>query len=100
MPKKLRAHAHPQSLRIAVGLALCMAIGGNVRSADAQETPPDDVPAVEPAPAPAPDAVLTYWRQHREGWFWYRDPLPPKAPLPSSNPSTTPKKPQDLTQYS
>ena len=97
MPKKLRAHAHPQSLGIAVGLALCMAIGGNVLAAEAQEPLPGDVPAVEPAPAP--DAILTYWRQHREGWFWYRDPLPPKPHLPSSNPSTTPKKSQDLSDF-
>jgi len=38
---------------------------------------------------------MTYWRQHREGWFWYRDPLPPK-PRP---PSTTPKKPKDLADF-
>ena len=93
MPKNLRAHAQRQSLGIAVGLALCMAIGGNVRAAEAQEPLPGDVPAVEPAPAP--DAILTYWRQHREGWFWYRDPLPSK-PRP---PSTTPKKSQDLNDF-
>jgi conjugal transfer pilus assembly protein TraF len=43
----------------------------------------------------APDVAMTYWRQHREGWFWYRDPLPPK-PRP---PLTTPKKPKDLADF-
>jgi conjugal transfer pilus assembly protein TraF len=38
---------------------------------------------------------MTYWHQQREGWFWYRDPLPPK-PRP---PSTTLKKPKDLSDF-
>ncbi len=38
---------------------------------------------------------MTYWRQHREGWFWYRDPVPPKTPPPA----TAKKKPKDLRDF-
>jgi conjugal transfer pilus assembly protein TraF len=66
------------------------------QAALAAQTLADDIPAVDPMPlSDAPDVAMTYWRQHREGWFWYRDPLPPK-PRP---PSTTPKKPKDLADF-
>jgi conjugal transfer pilus assembly protein TraF len=42
----------------------------------------------------APEAAMTYWRQQREGWFWYRDPVPPKTRPPS-----TPKKPEGLSDF-
>jgi conjugal transfer pilus assembly protein TraF len=83
-------------LAIAAGLALCLSVACGAQAALAAQTLADDIPAVDPMPvSDAPDVAMTYWRQHREGWFWYRDPLPPK-PRP---PSTTPKKPKDLADF-
>lgn len=54
--------------------ALAIAISGSARAADDMATE-----------ATASDAGLdaettdSYWREHREGWFWYRDPAPPRA---------------------
>ena len=92
-----------RSLLVALGLTACLAANCSAQAEKADQAPPDDIPAVEPASlsnAPgSPDAAMTYWHQQREGWFWYRDPLPPKPHLPSSNPSTTPKKPKDLSDF-
>jgi conjugal transfer pilus assembly protein TraF len=84
-------------IALAICLALCQAVSSGARAAEAIEAPARDIPEVDPAPAPVPDAdtILTYWRQHQEGWFWYRDPLPPK-PRPPVN---TPKKPKDLSDF-
>jgi conjugal transfer pilus assembly protein TraF len=83
-------------LAITAGLALCLSMACGAQAALAAQTLADDIPAVDPMPlSDAPDVAMTYWRQHREGWFWYRDPLPPK-PRP---PSTTPKKPKDLADF-
>lgn len=108
MLKFFRIAAFAQSRAIAIALALALAIGCSAQAAGDVESPPDDIPAVDPAPLSevtkaidatdttgAPNTTMTYWRQHREGWFWYRDPLPPK-PRP---PSTTPKKPKDLSDF-
>ena len=41
------------------------------------------------------DRGATYWRQHREGWFWYRDPAPAKP----RTPAPTLKRPSELTDF-
>jgi hypothetical protein len=90
MPEARLRNFLAQPLAITVGLALCLSAACVAQAALAAQTLADDIPAVDPMPvSDAPDVAMTYWRQHREGWFWYRDPLPPK-PRP---PSTTPKKP-------
>ena len=89
-----------QPLAIAAGMALCLSLTCGAQAALASQTLADDIPAVDPTPvSDAPDVTMTYWRQQREGWFWYRDPLPAKPHLPSSQPSTTPKKSKDLTDF-
>jgi len=96
MPKARLRNSLAQPLAIAAGLALCLSVACVSQAALAAQTLADDIPAVDPMPvSDAPDVAMTYWRQHREGWFWYRDPLPPK-PRP---PSTTPKKPKDLADF-
>ncbi len=89
-----------QPLSITVALALCLAMDCNAQAAqDAQPSAVDSPAAELNPPDDEPDAVMPYWRQQREGWFWYRDPLPAKPRLPSSQPSTTPKKSKDLTDF-
>lgn len=39
--------------------------------------------------------VIDYWRYHREGWFWYRDPPDPK---PTPKP-TAPARPKELDAF-
>lgn len=96
MPEARLRNIIAQPLAITVGLALCLSMACGAQASPAAQTLADDIPAVDPMPlSDAPDVAMTYWRQHREGWFWYRDPLPPK-PRP---PSTTPKKPKDLTDF-
>ena len=96
MPEARLRNFLAQPLAITVGLALCLSMACGAQAALAAQTLADDIPAVDPMPvSDAPDVAMTYWRQHREGWFWYRDPLPPK-PRP---PSTTPKKPKDLADF-
>jgi conjugal transfer pilus assembly protein TraF len=96
MPKARLRNSLAQPLAIAAGLALHLSVACVAQAALAAQTLADDIPAVDPMPvSDAPDVAMTYWRQHREGWFWYRDPLPPK-PRP---PSTTPKKPKDLADF-
>ncbi len=96
MPKARLRNSLAQPLAIAAGLALYLSVACVAQAALAAQTLADDIPAVDPMPvSDAPDVAMTYWRQHREGWFWYRDPLPPK-PRP---PSITPKKPKDLADF-
>jgi len=96
MPEARLRNFLAQPLAITVGLALCLSMACGAQASPAAQTLADDIPAVDPMPlSDAPDVAMTYWRQHREGWFWYRDPLPPK-PRP---PSTTPKKPKDLADF-
>ena len=96
MPKARLRNSLAQALAIAAGLALCLSVACVAQAALAAQTLADDIPAVDPMPvSDAPDVAMTYWRQHREGWFWYRDPLPPKP----RQPSTTPKKPKDLADF-
>ena len=42
-----------------------------------------------------PDPAATYWRQHREGWFWYRDPAlaKPRTAIPTA------KRSSELTDF-
>ena len=96
MPEARLRNFLAQPLAITIGLALCLSMACGAQASLAAQTQADDIPAVDPMPlSDAPDMTMTYWRQHREGWFWYRDPLPPK-PRP---PSTTPKKPKDLADF-
>ena len=100
MPRALLRNSLAQPLAIAASLALCLSVACVAQAALAAQALADDIPAVDPIPvSDAPDVAMTYWRQHREGWFWYRDPLPAKPHLPSSQPSTTPKKPKDLADF-
>ena len=112
MPILQRNHAPGQSRTSAIGLAinwtiglaiallLWLAIGTSAWAAEAPESAADDIPPIDAIPTSAADsgATMTYWRQHREGWFWYRDPLPPKPRSPLS-PSKTQKKPKDLSDF-
>ena len=57
--------------------------------------------AAEPAAAQPPDPAETatvYWQQHREGWFWYRDPPPPTA-RPAPKAPATPARPRELAEF-
>jgi len=95
----LLALARPSVVMIGLALCLaCLSILSNAQTSQAPQTPADDIPAVNPLPvSDAATNSLLYWRQHREGWFWYRDPLPPK-PRPLS-PSIPQKKPKDLIDF-
>ena len=93
MPKARPRNSLAQPLAIAASLALCLGLGA--QAAQAVQTVADDIPAVDPMPvSDAPEAAMTYWRQQREGWFWYRDPVPPKTRPPSST-----KAPKDLNDF-
>ncbi len=57
--------------------------------------------AAEPATTTPPDRAeiaTVYWQQHREGWFWYRDPPPPKA-RPAPKKLNTPARPRELGDF-
>ncbi|MCE2692580.1 MAG: conjugal transfer protein TraF, partial [Rubrivivax sp.] len=57
--------------------------------------------ATEPPTAQAADIAETatvYWQQHREGWFWYRDPPPPTA-RPAQKAPATPARPRELADF-
>ena len=57
--------------------------------------------AAEPATTQPPDLAETatvYWQQHREGWFWYRDPPPPKT-RPAPKAPATPARPRELADF-
>jgi conjugal transfer pilus assembly protein TraF len=57
--------------------------------------------AAEPAAAQASDPAETatiYWQQHREGWFWYRDPPPPKT-RPAPKAPATVSRPRELADF-
>ena len=100
MSKARLLNSLAQPLTITVALTLCLAMVCNAQAAQAAQPSAVDIPAAELSPPDdEPDAVMPYWRLHREGWFWYRDPLPAKPHLPSSQPSTTAKKSKDLTDF-
>ena len=55
----------------------------------------------EPAtaqPADPAETAAVYWQQHREGWFWYRDP-PPAAARPAPKAPVTPARPRELADF-
>ena len=55
----------------------------------------------EPAtaqPADPAETATVYWQQHREGWFWYRDPPPPAA-RPAPREPATPARPRELADF-
>jgi conjugal transfer pilus assembly protein TraF len=57
--------------------------------------------AAEPAAAQPTDPAETaaaYWQQHREGWFWYRDPPPPRARSSPREPATS-SRPSELADF-
>ena len=54
--------------------------------------------SIAPPAEEAGDPVLnSYWLRNREGWFWYREPLPPAAQSPL--PPAAPKRPAELTDF-
>ena len=55
--------------------------------------PAADRPAAEATAEPP-----AYWQQHREGWFWYRDP-PPRKPGPAPQAPATPTQPRELADF-
>jgi conjugal transfer pilus assembly protein TraF len=55
--------------------------------------PASDRPAAEASAEPP-----AYWQQHREGWFWYRDP-PPRKPGPAPQGPDTPTQPRELADF-
>jgi conjugal transfer pilus assembly protein TraF len=75
---------------IAVAIAMVIPIP---RVAHAAEASGADTQPVEPATGA--DNTVTYWLEHREGWFWYRDPAPAKPRTPAA-PS---KRPRDLSDF-
>ena len=55
----------------------------------------------EPAtalPADPAEPAAVYWQQHREGWFWYRDP-PPAAARHAPKAPVTPARPRELADF-
>lgn len=79
---------------LAAGIALAAMTHAQAPSAPA--TAQEPAAAMEDTSIDAdPPAAATYWRQHREGWFWYRDPVPAK-PRPPAAVSTRPK---DLSDF-
>ena len=55
----------------------------------------------EPAtaqPADPAETATVYWQQHREGWFWYRDP-PPATARPAPKAPPTPARPRELADF-
>lgn len=51
-----------------------------------------------PPAAAVASATAPYWQQHREGWFWYRDP-PPSKTRPAPKVPTTPARPRELADF-
>ncbi|MCE2692529.1 MAG: conjugal transfer protein TraF, partial [Rubrivivax sp.] len=49
-------------------------------------------------PADIAETATVYWQQHREGWFWYRDPPPPAA-RPAPKAPATPARPRELADF-
>jgi conjugal transfer pilus assembly protein TraF len=94
-----------RSLLTTLGLTFCLTLSSAAHAttdpaAPASGNPATDsapVPPVQPVPrgAPDPEPTATYWHEHREGWFWYRDPVQPKPRAPSA----APKKPKDLDDF-
>jgi conjugal transfer pilus assembly protein TraF len=57
--------------------------------------------AAEPAtaqPADPAETASVYWQQHREGWFWYRDP-PPATARPAPKAPATSARPRELADF-
>ena len=95
MPNTLRLQSIDQPLTIVLGMALCLSMACGAQAAQTVQTLADDIPAVDPMlVSDAPEAAMTYWHQQREGWFWYRDPVPTKTRPPSS-----PKAAKDLSDF-
>jgi conjugal transfer pilus assembly protein TraF len=55
--------------------------------------PAADRPAAEATAEPP-----AYWQQHREGWFWYRDP-PPRKARPAPQEPATHTQPRELADF-
>ena len=64
---------------IAVAIAMAIPIPRVAQAADASSA---DTRSTEPATSA--EVTMTYWLEHREGWFWYRDPAPAKPRTPAA----------------
>lgn len=91
-----------RALLTTLGLTFCLTVISAVHATTDPAAPASGTPATDSAPvplvqstAPDPEPTATYWREHREGWFWYRDPVQPKPRAPSA----APKKPKDLDDF-
>jgi conjugal transfer pilus assembly protein TraF len=98
MQNTLRPIAVPRYRTAALGVAMAWALtaASHAQNLPANAAPQDDIPASSGAPA-AEDAEprATYWRHHREGWFWYQDPVPTKPRAPAK----TPKRSSELADF-
>ena len=80
--------------RITGALVLAMATAGTIpHAAQAAEAGAAETRSVEPATGA--EVAMTYWLEHREGWFWYRDPAPAKPRTPAA----PAQRPKDLTNF-
>ncbi len=75
---------------IAVAIAMAIPIPRVAQAADASSA---DTRSTEPATSA--EVTMTYWLEHREGWFWYRDPAPAKPRTPAA----PAQRPKDLTNF-
>lgn len=87
-----RVSVTARQLAGAVAVAIALAIPFP-RAAQAAQTSGADTQSVEPATGG--EVAMTYWLEHREGWFWYRDP----APARPNTPAAPPQKPQALRDF-
>ena len=89
MQSTLRPIAVPRHLPAAMAIAMAWALttGSHAQNPPVSATPQDDIPvSIGTSAAEDAEQNTTYWRQHREGWFWYRDPVPAK-PIKSAKAS-------------
>jgi conjugal transfer pilus assembly protein TraF len=98
MQTTLRPTALPRYRTAVMTIAMACALTTvcHAQNQPANATPQDDIP-VSIGTSAARDAGqdATYWRQHREGWFWYRDPVPAKARTPAK----APKRSSELADF-
>jgi conjugal transfer pilus assembly protein TraF len=98
MQTTLRPIAVPRHLPAAMAIAMAWALttGSHAQNPPVNATPQDDIPvSIGTSAAEDAEQNATYWRQHREGWFWYRDPVPTKPRTPAK----TPKRSSELADF-
>ena len=83
-------HAYERAFARLLPIAMAIAISSEILAAEEIGPETRALPA-----ASASEIAVTYWRQQREGWFWYRDPVQLK-PRARSAPE---KRLKDLTDF-